>query len=300
MTKIMFHCDWGQNSEQLLDHYRWLTPEGSGKWGDLEGTTNKAEADFHIVMDGGMPDDVDPQTVIYFQREEPQVKPPELVWDNIFYQATFTDMRHHNVAVWRVKKTYDELQNLDPRGSDVKSEVISTVTSGKAWLPGHKMRLHYLHGLCEHLDIHLYGSNGVQNVSPNLNKRFKGELNYDGHCKFNGLYPYQYNLVLENSQNYNCLSEKIYDSLLCWCMPIYWGCPNIADFLPEGSYHIIDSIEDPWQKVAEIIKQPPTEDQLNAISEARQLILDRYNLWNEIESIIAGSPVQPLQEITVA
>ena len=118
MTKIMFHCDWGQNSEQLLDHYRWLTPEGSGKWGDLEGTTNKEEADFHIVMDGypstmdgGMPDDIDPQTVIYFQREEPQVKPPELVWDNIFYQATFTDMRHHNVAVWRVKKTYDELQN---------------------------------------------------------------------------------------------------------------------------------------------------------------------------------------------
>ena len=110
MTKIMFHCDWGQSSEQLLDHYRWLTPEGSGKWGDLEGTTNKAEADFHIVMDGGMPDDVDPQTVIYFQREEPQVKPTELSWGNIFYQATFTDMRHHNVAVWRVKKTYDELK----------------------------------------------------------------------------------------------------------------------------------------------------------------------------------------------
>ena len=115
MTKIMFHCDWGQSSEQLLDHYRWLTPEGSGKWGDLEGTTNKSEADFHIVMDGGMPDDVDPQTVIYFQREEPQVKPPELVWDNIFYQATFTDMRHHNVAVWRVKKTYDDLKNLMAR-----------------------------------------------------------------------------------------------------------------------------------------------------------------------------------------
>ena len=103
----------------------------------------------------------------------------------------------------------------------------------------------------------------------------------------------------ENSQNYNCLSEKIYDSLLCWCADLL-GLSKHRGLPVEGSYHIIDKIDDPWQKVADIISQPPTEDQMNAISEARQLVLDRYNLWNEIESIIAGDPVQPLQEVTVS
>ena len=96
----------------------------------------------------------------------------------------------------------------------------------------------------------------------------------------------KYNLVLENSQNYNCLSEKIYDSLLCWCMPIYWGCQNIADFhrrfLP-----LIEQIDDPTRRLLTLSVNHQQKINVNAISDLDNF-LDRYNLWNEIESIIAG------------
>jgi len=32
-------------------------------------------------------------------------------------------------------------------------------------------------------------------------------------------------------QQDNFFSEKLIDALLCECVPIYWGCPNIGEFM---------------------------------------------------------------------
>ena len=79
-------------------------------------------------------------------------------------------------------------------------------------------------------------------------------------------------------------TEKIIDPLLCWSMPIYWGCKNIDKFLPEGSYINID-VDDPRaiDKIIEISNSDLWENSLDKISEARELILDKYNLWSSIE-----------------
>lgn len=48
--------------------------------------------------------------------------------------------------------------------------------------------------------------------------------------KAEGLAPYRYSLVIENVAEKNYFTEKLIDALLCDCVPIYWGCPNIDDF----------------------------------------------------------------------
>jgi len=37
-------------------------------------------------------------------------------------------------------------------------------------------------------------------------------------------------LVIENSRHGNYFTEKLLDALLCGCVPVYWGCPNLADY----------------------------------------------------------------------
>jgi len=52
--------------------------------------------------------------------------------------------------------------------------------------------------------------------------------------KADGLAPYRYSVVIENSQERNYFTEKIVDAVLCETVPIYWGCPNIGDFMDTG------------------------------------------------------------------
>lgn len=50
--------------------------------------------------------------------------------------------------------------------------------------------------------------------------------------KAEGLAPYRFSVVIENLREENYFSEKLVDALLCETVPIYWGCPNIARFVP--------------------------------------------------------------------
>ena len=105
--------------------------------------------------------------------------------------------------------------------------------------------------------------------------------------KKEGVLPYRYHLTIENGSSPFYFSEKIVDPLLCWSMPIYWGCKNIDKFLPKGSYVNIDinksGVED---EIIMISKSNLFEENISAISEARDLILNKYNLWDTIEKSI--------------
>ena len=53
--------------------------------------------------------------------------------------------------------------------------------------------------------------------------------------KAEGLAPYRYSVVIENTRETNYFSEKLVDAVLCSTVPIYWGCPNIDRFLDPES-----------------------------------------------------------------
>ncbi len=300
MKKIIFYCSWGQSSSDLLGVYKSQTPERSGIWKNIEAVDDPKLADYHIVMDGTsegfgrLPIGIPNSEILFFQREEPEVIYPRLEFpDDLFFQGTYTDLRHHLISVWRVKPSYDDLLNLKYDKTH-KTKLLSTITSGKVGLDGHKKRVHFLERFVDsYKNIDVYGQYGIETFG-SISECWKGSLNYDGYCKFKGLHPYHYTLAFENSKNKNCLSEKIFDSLLSWTMPIYWGCPNIDKFLPEQSYHVIDidNVDIAIEQVLEIIETVPTTENINAMAEARDLILNRYNLWPEIKAVIDGRPME--------
>ncbi len=62
--------------------------------------------------------------------------------------------------------------------------------------------------------------------------------------KAEGLAPYRYSVVIENVREQNYFTEKLIDAILCNCVPIYWGCPNIGDFLNTDGMILCESGED--------------------------------------------------------
>jgi hypothetical protein len=121
--------------------------------------------------------------------------------------------------------------------------------------------------------------------------------NYNGFLedRWDGLADYRYALAIHNYRGKNYF-DKLTEPLLAWCMPITWGCTNLDEYFPEDAYIEID-IEDKNapQRIREIVESDRREQNLDAIAEARQLILDRYQLWptitNAIEKIESEDPV---------
>lgn len=52
--------------------------------------------------------------------------------------------------------------------------------------------------------------------------------------KSDGLAPYRFSVIIENVREPNYFTEKLVDAILCECVPIYWGCPNIGRFMDAG------------------------------------------------------------------
>ncbi|MDX1784667.1 MAG: glycosyltransferase family 10 [Roseovarius sp.] len=71
-------------------------------------------------------------------------------------------------------------------------------------------------------------------------------------AKAEGLAPYRYSIVIENVRERNYFTEKLLDAVLCQTVPIYWGCPNIADFIDTSGMIICESQEDIRRAVLDV------------------------------------------------
>lgn len=84
--------------------------------------------------------------------------------------------------------------------------------SAKKRTVGHKLR-HALIPLMQEFDVHLLGDGVGDRIS-----------------KEEGLGPYRFSVVIENSKQPHYYTEKIVDAFHTLTVPIYWGCPSINQF----------------------------------------------------------------------
>lgn len=302
MKKIIFLNDWGEPIPELLSRYSNQTPDNSGEWGNIKGVSDINEADYYVIMDGTssqLAQSLDWSRVIYFQREPFSVRSPFLDHDfpqNTLFKGTYEHF--YNVPVWWINKSFNELEKLP---YPTKTKKISSVTSGKKITREHSKRIDFLNEFIEEYpSIEVWGR-GTGSVLRNP-KAYKGEIETEK-CKFNGLIDYEYSLVLENILDPNTWSEKPCDAFLCWSIPIYSGASNFGDFFPLDSFHQIDiSSIDPSgprpagimalelkkviTQIIEHISSPVSAKQIEALREARNDLLFKWNIWPTIDKIV--------------
>lgn len=106
--------------------------------------------------------------------------------------------------------------------------------------------------------------------------------------KAEALDRFKYHVVIENHCGRDHWSEKLADAFLGHTLPLYYGCSNVTDYFPEDSIIRIDPYRE--SESIEIIKKAieanEYEKRIHAISEARNLVMERYNVFAELASIV--------------
>ncbi|MBD2107802.1 glycosyltransferase family 10 [Nodosilinea sp. FACHB-13] len=174
-------------------------------------------------------------------------------------------------AIWYVNVSFRELNEAPP---PEKHSPCSWITSGINRTESHRQRLAFLQQLQESgAPVEVYGRDLP------LGTRTAGELSN----KWSGMAPYTYNLAIENFADNNWYaSEKLWDALLAWCLPIYYGGSAADKLLPSGSFLRLPSLDAKGiEYIREVTASPDAWlEAKDTIAEARQVILHKLNLMN--------------------
>jgi hypothetical protein len=191
------------------------------------------------------------------------------------------DVRANVHASDVVHYDYGDLAQLPPPD---KCGRASAICSSRKDVPGHLARLELIKALkarddCS-VDLFGYGHHPIAD-------------------KLEALLPYDFHVVLENSCIDDYWTEKLSDAYLAYCLPLVWGCSNLADYFPPASFIALDTT-DPRRAAAEVaaaVAAGITPRQRVAVREARRLVLTEYNLFAEIRRMCAATPAETAHRI---
>lgn len=189
-----------------------------------------------------------------------------------------TDIKHqqviiteHELNTWLIDKDYD---TLAANQLIKKSKKLSVVCSDLTWLPGHKSRFAFVNKLIGHfkdkIDVYGRGFNFVND-------------------KYDALAPYKYSVAIENTSAHGYFTEKIADCYLTDTMPLYYGCPNIANYFDLNSFLSLD-LSDFKKSIADIerlLEEDPYETLLPLLKIQKNKYLTDYHIFSKLPFILS-------------
>jgi hypothetical protein len=105
--------------------------------------------------------------------------------------------------------------------------------------------------------------------------------------KWDVLSKYKYGIAYENFKNPFYWTEKIVDCYLSYNMPLYVGTENISNYFPKESYiQIQPEMINIKNYLKEILNSNIWEKNINAIVQARNLVLEKYQLFPFLFNLI--------------
>ena len=182
-----------------------------------------------------------------------------------------TVIRSHAALTWFYgTETLDELRQLQP---GPKINAVSVVITRKSKTAQHRARLRFVEKLKQRLGdrLQIFGAG----FHPVDNKR-------------EAIDPVRYHLALENNVHEHFWTEKIADAYLGWTLPLYAGCPNMADYVPADSFCRLDLSDIPGSiaVVERCLDEDPYDSRLAAIRVARQRLLDEHNIFALLQRLV--------------
>ena len=105
----------------------------------------------------------------------------------------------------------------------------------------YKDRVEAIHYFSKNEGFHLYGQ-GWENRIPGFSMNYHNSAKkaYRGGLRFEEKLPvmsrFKFSICFENCIFSGYVTEKIFDCFLAGCIPIYFGAPDIEDFVPADTY----------------------------------------------------------------
>ena len=277
------------------------TENGMGKWKDCQfffNDPNVQECDYWFVFDDyGLKSDnvaVCPKEHIYLvmgEAEKIRIYGNDFV--NQFYNIVTVQRKRYNVpksyyrylAAWFVGlhfekgkadyvhyKTYSDLKGMEKQAF-TKTKTLSIVSSNKKMNEGHKARLKFASKVKEYFGEQVdFWGRGIRDFTD----------------KWDVLAPYKYHIAIENYVCDDYITEKLFDPFLAMTYPIYHGASNVTDYFSPNAFSTIDIYhpDEALHMIEKIITSDTYEKHFDDLWEARNLVLDEYNIFNEMYKII--------------
>lgn len=201
-------------------------------------------------------------------------------------------------AVWTLDDPLAALRAEAPPHADRKPITLACVTSGTTHLPGHRARLGFIERVRRAgVPMHLFGRGlpaALQGLGPVRSKA-------------SALRPALLSLVIENSAaGEHYVTEKLWDALLCWSLPIYHGSAAADAMIPPEAFIRLPDIAGPGPHAGphadpdagpdaalEVVRHATAHaatlwaSRLDAIAEARRRILHELRLVEWAAGVIA-------------
>lgn len=295
------------NFARLWERITEQTPQGSCQWGNTL-FLGEGEADLYVVLNTSTHD--------YGGTALPAIDfpPPERVWGLHLEPPEYVKLfeldrpeEHQKISRFYTNCEYLHCQNpakylpsppynlmhvdrswdfLAKAALPAKTENLGMISASFNRIAGHKARLDFIEKLVgSDLKFSLWGKGDG----------FRKYANYRGVAptKWEAISGCKYAIVVESSVSPFYWTEQLTDSLLCFALPLYYGSPNISQYLPEDCYIAID-IHDPGciAKIKAAIASGEYEKRLPAIRAARQKILYEQNLFAFLDRAITASFLQ--------
>ena len=249
------------------------TPNSTMKWGDFTFTEEDIqECDYLVILDYPKDDfsiKVNKNNIIHLCLEPPNEvskyrqyanKQVKLIINQLDIKKN--NILSHGALPWHVDKDFDFLTSHKV-DSLIKENKIVWVTSNQRSSKGHKIRMNFLDTIKELPFLELYGR-GINPIDD----------------KWEVLSKSKYAIAYENFQSDYYWTEKIIDCYLSYTMPLYFGCNSIDDFFPKNSFIQIDPNDKHINLfLKEIVTSTKWEENLDAITKARELVLNKYQLF---------------------
>ena len=274
-----------------------MTPGGKGEWGNCRFVVEAEECDWWVVDEKLRERErarVPRGHTILITAEPPSIKSyqPGYIRQFSTVVTCHKGLNHPHVLnqqqalPWMVGRdfakmarpgysiSYDDLKAMG-KGSFLKEKELSVISSNKNFIEGHRQRTAFAKALESHFQerIEVFGR-GFRDVGD----------------KWEAIAPYKYHVSLENSSHQDYWTEKLSDAYLGAALPLYYGCPNLEDYFSRGSFIPIDirDIEGSINTIEHAIETNAYERSLEDIMVARELVLDKYNLFAMLAEICGG------------
>lgn len=278
--------------EIFLQSILKMTPGRSGKWGNIEAITDPMKADFCFVMDGyngKLPE----ERTIYFGEHPSCCETSYRTWQDKKALARLTLDKHVNLGEWWLEYDYDYLIALEPPKKSRNLICIMTYQTHNEMYAQRPKFVRELVTRYPQFYFDLYGRPQERFESDTVLKCvYRGALGYNNPDGRIGqhlvgkeiLQAYKYSLEFDVGPTKNYFSERFYDALLLWTCPIYFGSTNVSKYIPGSAFWTIDinhlnSVE----KIPLIVEEEPD---IESIRIARELLLNRYQMWPYAHHII--------------